>query len=721
MTMKTKKTLQHIAAVAVVLLTLCLVFAAPVAGAKGTFPAVTDGSTITLQTDYELSQTLVIPEGVTVTIDLNGHYVKFNDTVPGVGIENHGTLTINDTVGTGNVYTTNTTTQARDAVRNYGTLTINAGYFGDSDEDMTNQNSLQRGPALRNFGTATINGGNFTSVTNDVISGGYAYAIITGLNAPDAVLTINYATVYGQMNGVISVEGGKAVINDGYFNLGGTSKLSKNCYCLIYCGGYMGEAYADVDVEINGGEWVQSTVLWNLDDFSCKPNSETRSIKITDGVFKTVRTGVTAKDFFVSNGNTALETTIEDDYTIYTVVDAEAKVDNVGYLTLADAITAANAGDTVTLLKDVSVSEGVELDQDITFNLGEYTITHTGDDDLFTVNAGNLTINADGDGGIISHGTRIINLNTDDPASLTVKGGTYSQNGDSSNAVFVIALDNDQEKTSTITGATISSNYTCFEVAGYADVTLENCIISTTKEVPSTSGYLHAIIASYGGTVHVKGGSVTSDGIALASFFTNGEITVEDAVITGTAAALQAMPADPATHDYQTGKSAITVSSGTVNGNITTEAVSIDGEELAYNAGSGVANIVITGGTFTVNPSAYIPSGYEVVQPGDKYLVQKYVDRSSSSSSSVKPEEPEQPEQPEEPVVEPETPAAPGEVTVETEVTDGGEVELETPAAEGEGGSAAADEDETKITGVVLPTGTDSEVTFVPEIGRAHV
>ena len=80
-----------------------------------------------------------------------------------------------------------------------------------------------------------------------------------------------------------------------------------------------------------------------------------------------------------------------------------------------------------------------------------------------------------------------------------------------------------------------------------------------------------------------------------------------------------------------------------------------------------------------------------------------------SSGGSNKPVE-----EPEEPVVEPEVPTEEpeaGEATVETEVTDGGEVELETPTA---GGSAAADEDETKITGVVLPTGTDSEVTFVP-------
>jgi len=159
------------------------------------------------------------------------------------------------------------------------------------------------------------------------------------------------------------------------------------------------------------------------------------------------------------------------------------------------------------------------------------------------------------------------------------------------------------------------------------------------------------------------------------------------------------------------------------------DTVTFTGGELILTKGTSASLFVSTdiasvhdvvtigeGVTANFNPSAYIASGMEVVQPGDKYLVQKYVDRSSSSSSSST-TEPEEPEQPEEPVVDPEVPTeepVAGEATVETEVTDGGEVELETPAAEGEGGSAAADEDEAKITGVVLPTGTDSEVTFVP-------
>ena len=87
----------------------------------------------------------------------------------------------------------------------------------------------------------------------------------------------------------------------------------------------------------------------------------------------------------------------------------------------------------------------------------------------------------------------------------------------------------------------------------------------------------------------------------------------------------------------------------------------------------------------------------------------------SSGGSSKPVEEPVEPEIPEEPEVPTEEPEA-GEVTVETEVTDGGEVEFEAPVEEPEAGEVGtpAVEDEAKITGVVLPTGTDSEVTFVP-------
>ena len=129
------------------------------------------------------------------------------------------------------------------------------------------------------------------------------------------------------------------------------------------------------------------------------------------------------------------------------------------------------------------------------------------------------------------------------------------------------------------------------------------------------------------------------------------------------------------------------------------ESVDITVQPLSGLAvGNYADNLVITvDGT---DKTLTIPVSFLVYQP--------------SSGGSTKPvEEPEEPVEPETPV-DPETPTeepVAGETTVETEVTDGGEVELENPTT---GGSAAAEEDEAKITGVVLPTGTDSEVTFVP-------
>ena len=127
--------------------------------------------------------------------------------------------------------------------------------------------------------------------------------------------------------------------------------------------------------------------------------------------------------------------------------------------------------------------------------------------------------------------------------------------------------------------------------------------------------------------------------------------------------------------------------------------------------------------TFKIQPKAGLAVGnygttLEVTNTDNgkaTFEVSFLVYQPSSGGSSKPVEEPVEPEIPEEPEVPTEEPVA-GEVTVETEVTDGGEVEFEAPVEEpeaGEGETPAA-EDEAKITGVVLPTGTEGKVEFVP-------
>ena len=152
-----------------------------------------------------------------------------------------------------------------------------------------------------------------------------------------------------------------------------------------------------------------------------------------------------------------------------------------------------------------------------------------------------------------------------------------------------------------------------------------------------------------------------------------------------------------------------------------------------------VENYIVTGFTdgiltilagesaeFTIQPEAGLAVGNygveEVTLEAEDgataiFEVSFLVYQPSSGGSSKPTDEPVDPEQPDEQETPVDDEPEAGESTVETEVTDGGEVELETPVeapVEGEGGAPAADKEEAKITTVVLPTGTEGKVEFIP-------
>ncbi len=239
--------------------------------------AANAGEIVTLLAD--VNESVTIAEGKVVELDLAG----FDIVGEMCAIKNEGTLTINDSVGTGNVYTTNVDAQGRPAIENIGTVNINGGWFGDSNNDTTDRNAINRGNAIKNYGVAVINGGHFTNVSNQYIdANAYAYAINT---LSGGTTTINNAVVYGDVNGLIYSDG-KTIVNDGSFTLGRPNE-ENNLWYLAYG-----------DVEIKGGTWTRAFKVpsWNTGN-----PTVTGAVKISGGLFN-----VTIADTYIVENYAAI-------------------------------------------------------------------------------------------------------------------------------------------------------------------------------------------------------------------------------------------------------------------------------------------------------------------------------------------------------------------------------------------------------------------------------
>lgn len=116
-------------------------------------------------------------------------------------------------------------------------------------------------------------------------------------------------------------------------------------------------------------------------------------------------------------------TTTKDNST-YTVVEGEnTAVANAGanYNTLANAISAAASGDTVTLLKDTKEDITIPSGKTITLNLNGMTLTNVNDHTI--LNNGNLTITGTGKVDNISHAKGALY----NKGTVIVNGGTFDR------------------------------------------------------------------------------------------------------------------------------------------------------------------------------------------------------------------------------------------------------------------------------------------------------
>lgn len=257
-----------------------------------------------------------------------------------------------------------------------------------------------------------------------------------------------------------------------------------------------------------------------------------------------------------------------------------AEIGETGHATLADAIAAAQADETIVLLADAAINSNTQITKDVAIDLNGNTVTVTtvGTQNAFEVrNGATFTIKDSGTGGKLDLGKFGITLVN---SKLKIEGGEIKVSPDSPGAGIVVAAVGDSEVTMT-GGKVVAINTACFN-AGYGGTQTFN--IS-------------------GGTLESKGASTALMGISNFNGHTEMTISGDTQVVMKDAAGNAGSLVSDAT-----GNDVIKVVGGTSDSDITayTEAtapVVLTGDGT-YHIGTTAANAAVrnaaSGETVTV-------------------------------------------------------------------------------------------------------------------------
>ena len=476
-----------------VLLTFCLAFSllptaaladgegtpalAEVSAAAGTaLPAAVDG-VITLENGtYVMSEdttaTIKVPNGKNATLDLNGKTLTNKTGEHTIIVENGATLTI-----TGNGIVDNVS-HGKGAIVNSGEVTLNGGTFKRSAEKGTyspNGNGGNSWYTIANYGTMEINTG--VTVEND---GGYSSMIRNGGDVTaDCNLTIEGGNFAGGINTVKNDSFGVLTINGGNFSntvqyvimnwnkaeiTAGTFRTLDTASAVLFTSAFGSNANYVGELTISGGEFkhasdTQEMIVDHYDE-SNKGNAVVTGGKFDADISKYIPTD------YVQSADGTVEKLGE--------TNAVAKVGGTYYKTLADAVAAAQDGDTITLLKDAELTSTLNLAKNITIDgQGKYTIKAA---NSFTVGSDNKTYCVLYVSGEVTLKDVTVNGNEKcrvifcDKGKLTIDGATIT-NGKAPNfigGVYMTSSASFEMKSGSITGNKNAKGYQNDEYLQYS-------------------------------------------------------------------------------------------------------------------------------------------------------------------------------------------------------------------------------------------------------------
>ena len=318
------------------------------------------------------------------------------------------------------------------------------------------------------------------------------------------------------------------------------------------------------------------------------------------------------------------------------VTDGEAEVNGTQYATLAAAVSAAQSGDTIVMQKDTTLTDYINITKSLTLDLNGKTITSDNTKRLaFLVGTPGVTFTIDD----TAEGGKIVSERADNSNVIEVSDGQLIvKGGELVNAWFVVFVR--RNGVATIEGGTLRSTVASALSTNGSQKGEENYSGDAVMNVKGGNLISEQDVAIYvpAGTLNISGGTITG---ATAVYSKCGTTTITGGKIQGTGA--KAVFQHSNNGCVATGDALVIEACAYPNGNPT---VRISGGRFTSENASAVGyyeynenkaeEISITGGTFSTDPSDYVPVGY-VVSASAPYEVTE----SADGALVVKPEAPE--------------------------------------------------------------------------------
>lgn len=562
-----------------VLLALCMVLTllpvsamADVADAQSatSLPAADENGVITLMENVTLTSTFVVNAEQDLTLDLNGYSLTNAGTV----ILNNGRLTIRDTTKNGSIVSTNY-------------VAISAGHNSTTTIEYANVRSVE-GAVITSYATGatiTIKDGVFSASDNAVIAGNGNRTDDLASGKPERV---NPNTI---------------TINGGEFN--GAIKTSEYVACGIYA------PWKD-NITVNGGTFnTTGNAIGKVGDsrvvVPCSAlvfDSEAAYPALTNDSKITVNNGT-----FNSETSTISTMPKADDTNERVVVNSGTYSDlsALDYLASGATVTVKLAADTT---KDVTIPAGAT----VTLDLNGKTLTNVSGHTI--TNNGNLTVTGSGTVDNVTNATgalyncvgatAILNGGT---FTRSQEAGTYEPNEGNGNSWYTMQNDG----TMTINaGTTVTTrlNDSGKAVGGFSSLIRNGGNAGTAPTLLINGGHFNGGINTVkndeGGTLTIKGGD-----------FSN---TTQYVIMNWNIADIY-----DGTFEAQSTASAVLFSSswkgvgGTLNfhgGNVKTTSASQKAIRDYWDK-NNKGNVAVSGGIFTVNPTAYVADTHIARKDGD--------------------------------------------------------------------------------------------------------